>query len=1565
MHVGLAAQYAALWDSQESPPDVIAFVQQHSHASSSDKLQVLLKDQEQRWRTQSPLRVEDYLARLPELATESQLKLQLAIGEFQAQTLHAGETTPDIEKFTARFPDLGESLKSKLLELVSMHPQRVADPFNTMTIAQASSAETERIGRYRLVRLLGEGAFGRVWLGFDEELQRQVAIKVPTPERFLKPEDAEAYLAEARTVAGLDHAHIVPVYDVGRAADGSIYVVSKFIEGRNLAQRIKQDRPSHALAASLLAAVAQALHHAHQKRLIHRDIKPANILIEEGAGTPYVADFGLAIREDDYLQDGSMAGTPAYMSPEQARGEGHRLDGRSDIFSSGVVLYELLTGQRPFRGSTTYELLHQVISVEPTPLRELDSSIPIELERICLKALSKRASDRYLCASQLADDLLHWQQEPRQASPEVKVIPKGLRSFGADDADFFLELLPGPLNRGGLPESIQFWKTRIEATDPDETFSVGLIYGPSGCGKSSLVKAGLLPRLSQDVLCVYLEATLDETEIRILKGLRKVLPELPGDLGLVATFAFLRRREGKKVVIVLDQFEQWLHAHRAEQESELVSALRQCDGGHVQSIVMVRDDFWLAASRFMDSLDIPIVQDHNFATIDLFDTDHAEKVLTRFGQAFGKLPARSAGFSDDEKEFLSSVATGLAQDGKVVSVRLSLFAEMIKGKPWIPSTLNEVGGTEGIGVNFLEETFSSRTANPRHRLHQQAARAVLGSLLPEVGTMIKGHMRSHAELLDASGYQEHPRDFNELLRILDGEIRLITPTDPEGFQSDSGSDPGSKFYQLTHDYLVPSVREWLTRKQKETRRGRAELSLEERSNSWNLKPENRHLPSLGEFLRIRLFTDRKHWTEPQRKMMAQAGKVQGIRSGVVATVLTLAGFTGLSIRSAVVEKQNATRAEGLVDGIAKADVAEVTSYVKNLAGYRTWADPLLKAEFERAKDRSSQRLNMALALLPVDESKVNYLREQLPVVTPEQFPVVRDALSQHRAALVEPLWSVALDSKQDPPTRFQAACALATYSPEDERWDQISTLVAGHLVTLQASDFLAWQGALRPAKGQLIEPLTAIYVDKDQRDQKRTYATEALADYAADRPNDLFNLLATSNQFQFPVMFGKLIAHKEQAATLAQAELARNVPDGASEDDKEAAAERKANAAVALVKLGSPENVWPLLKSSPDPRVRSYIIHWLGPLESDPNAIVKRWDEESDVTIRRALVLMLGEFTDTQLPVAQRQPLIEKLLDVFVNEPDCGLHGAVQWLLRKWGQNDRLRASLEKLRSTEDQWQARLTTERRQWYVNSEGQTFAILKAGEILLGSPASEPDRSDIETQHNCRIGRRLAIATTEVTKAEFARFQKDRSEIALMNTDQWIKTDDSPQTAMTWYEATAYCNWLSAKAGIKQEEWCYEPNENGEYGPGMKAKAGYLELTGYRLPTEAEWEFACRANTVTSRYYGLTETLLPQYAWYQANGKNRAWPTASLKPNDFGLFDMLGNAFEWCDDLFVSHPEADGTVADDAGTTKPVTPENRHVLRGGAFYNRPVYVRSAFRYLPDYRVFSYGFRPARTLR
>jgi eukaryotic-like serine/threonine-protein kinase len=171
-----------------------------------------------------------------------------------------------------------------------------------------------RIGRYRIERLLGEGGFGLVFLAFDEQLHRLVAVKVPHARLVSRPEDAELYLAEARTVASLDHPSIVPVYDVGSTGQFPCYVVSKFIDGQTLSDKIRNERYTCREAAELVATIAEALHHAHTQGLVHRDVKPGNILIDL-AGKPFVVDFGLALREADIGKGPRYAGTPSYMSP--------------------------------------------------------------------------------------------------------------------------------------------------------------------------------------------------------------------------------------------------------------------------------------------------------------------------------------------------------------------------------------------------------------------------------------------------------------------------------------------------------------------------------------------------------------------------------------------------------------------------------------------------------------------------------------------------------------------------------------------------------------------------------------------------------------------------------------------------------------------------------------------------------------------------------------------------------------------------------------------------------------------------------------------------------------------------------------------------------------------------------------------------------------------------------------------------------------------------------------------------------------------------------------------------
>ena len=251
---------------------------------------------------------------------------------------------------------------------------------------------------------------------------------------------------------------------------------------------------------------------------------------------------------------------------------------------------------------------------------------------------------------------------------------------------------PAPQPRG-LPDSVAFWKVRVGRRRRAELR--GPYHGPSGCGKSSLLKAGLLPRLAHRVVPICLEASPEGTEAALLQALRRRLPALPPDLDLAGILHALRLGRGlaagQKVLLVIDQFEQWLHAPRGSDDRTLVEALRQCDGARVQTLLLVRDDFWMPVSQFLHELDERLVEGENAAAVDLFSLAHAQTVLTEFGRAHLRLPALPAEPSREQAHFVEQAVTELGEQGKVVPVRLALFVEMVKHRPWTPATLRAIG----------------------------------------------------------------------------------------------------------------------------------------------------------------------------------------------------------------------------------------------------------------------------------------------------------------------------------------------------------------------------------------------------------------------------------------------------------------------------------------------------------------------------------------------------------------------------------------------------------------------------------------------------------------------------------------------------------------------------------------------------------------------------------------------------------------------------------------------------------------------------------------------------------
>jgi formylglycine-generating enzyme required for sulfatase activity len=961
-----------------------------------------------------------------------------------------------------------------------------------------------------------------------------------------------------------------------------------------------------------------------------------------------------------------------------------------------------------------------------------------------------------------------------------------------------------------------------------------------------------------------------------------------------------------------------------------------------------------------------------------------------YGIAYSKLPEAPNSWSREQEGFIEKAVLGLSQDQKVISVQIAIFADMMRNRDWSTSALREVGGIEGVGVTFLEEMFGSRHAPIAHRKHKKAVQGTLAALLPAIGTDIKGSMQSAEALQAAAGYQDKPREFNELIDILDKNLRLITPVDKEIEEE----KPTFKSYQLAHDYMVKPLRQWLTQKQKETREGRARLILADRAAAWSVKEESKQLPTLIEWLQIRRFTEPTKWKAGEESVMREADRYHITRTFVATTFALGLVLAGLGIKVWNDQRLMDRDASNIVRTIEAADFAKLADELKKLSAIRAVVDPKLKATLELTKPDSEERLKFSLALLPSDPGQVDFLVKKLQSAQASQVQLIIDQLRPHREKILESLWlAIEGDNKS---SWLPVASALADYDPKNQRWLGVTAKVTDSMVRdpLRASK---WIELLRPAATQLNPELTRIYnatPDTLRSQAQIDLAAEILQMYAADDFSLLHELILSGESGQFVKLFDEYEVFREKAVTQLRIDVAKEFVADSKESREEVEQSRlqwiarQANAAVALMRLEDTQPVYQFLTVDNDPDALSQFIYRIRGREVSPSLLVKsfrdlaRVSTSSDTLERRrnnlklyGFILGLGEFTVDQLPTTERDGFIAELKALYSDHPSRAVHSALSWLLRRWGQQEYVKA-IDETRLEYDPKGI------REWYVVQVNPTISkksedeSSESGEVdnqladisapiyftMLVIPGGSFEMGEGLEAETVDIKGPIAVSDREVTWRQFSPFDRDLHRLS------WEKQfqkelggrklrPEEPAFGVSWFEAVAYCRWLTEELMPGEENQSYDKKDwTAEQAPIR----GWLEIPdqkdwewpldptrpGFRLLTENEWEYVARGGTETEYSFGKDPALLSEYAWYEENSAGWSHPVAGLRPSVAGLFDIHGNLWEWTDDWH--------------------TRGSDRVLRGGSWNDDAASCRSADResLVPSLRTNDYGFRLALSL-
>ncbi|NUQ64095.1 MAG: protein kinase [Pirellulales bacterium] len=699
---------------------------------------------------------------------------------------------------------------------------------------------------------------------------------------------------------------------------------------------------------------------------------------------------------------------------------------------------------------------------------------------------------------------------------------------------------------------------------------------------------------------------------------------------------------------------------------------------------------------------------------------------------------------------------------------------------------------------------------------------------------------------------------------------------------------------------------------------------------------------------------------PTGRTWRWARRNPAIAAALAATFLILAVSTAVSTSFAIKARlEQRRRVETLVQALGTAEAESLSLILESLRPFRDEVLPTLQGLAHSDSATPRQRTRMAAAELVLGRQAdrrelLDLLSERLLEADADEFLVLRDLLKPYHAQTADWFWERAAGAKVGRSETFRAACALALLDPKRPGWDAIAADVAALLLSQDSLELPDWIAALRPVAGKLRAPLRESFLHGQEREE-RVLAAVVLPELCGEAPL-LVELVSRAEPAQLPFLLRAVQRHREAVLPLFLAGFeGKPIPSGTATPPLDEPGSAESNMAVALLALGQEGRVWPKLSRTSDPSVRTEIIHRIAPADIPARILAERLSKEEDAGGLEALLLSLGEYRIAQVRALERRALAPPITRLFAEHADPGVHSAAWWLLRKWDATDEAVAMIE-------QWKGKAPGSSRDWYVNRAGQTLAVVRGPVVFrMGSPEEEEDRVWVEWPHQHKIPRSFAIGVCEVTVEEYLRFDPDHE-----YESKYCSTPDCPILDVTWFDAARYCRWLSRQEGIAEDQMCFPPLDQIDPDRPLKLPGNVLERTGYRLPTAGEWEYAARAGAATSRFFGSDQRRLADYAWCQASSTGRSHPVATLKPNGLGLFDVLGNAMEWCQNwYFDDYPPAgtDGIFVDGSDSR----PGFMYELRGGGYLSEPLAVRLADRDndVPAKKSYEFGFRIARTIQ